>query len=77
MFQARAALQSFGSSGSAVQTPRKRRMAAMFVARSGRLASGAFSRKPGPMWSKVGGFSMTAPPTRLTAPIRSSPYART
>ncbi|TCN42160.1 hypothetical protein EV644_104542 [Kribbella orskensis] len=49
MFQPRAALQSSGASGSTVHAPRKRLMAAMFVARSGRLASGAFSRKPGPV----------------------------
>ena len=50
-------------------------MAAMFVGRSAAQASPAFSRSPGPMWSKLG-VRITAPPTRLMPAIASSPYAR-
>jgi len=39
-------------------------MASMFVRRSGTHASWAFSSKPGPKWSNVGGLRSTAAPPR-------------
>ena len=52
---------------------RKRRIAAMLVGRSGAQASPAFSRRPGPMWSKVGA---AASPRRRRGRRRRSPPRR-
>ena len=76
MFQASAVLQSSDASGSAVQAPQEAPDGGDVRGRSGRAGLAArCSRKPGPMLSNVGGFIITAAPTKSTPAIRSSPYA--
>ena len=65
----------YGLAGQALTRPR---MPRMLVGRSSAMASGKWSRKPGPITvPNAAGPSVTAPPARLIAAIRSWPCART